>query len=233
MYCTHCGQEIPNESQFCFSCGQKVKPVVRKTAAQDAAEPTAMRPVAAHQEEDTSSVMNTSVEESKYQDNSFDQDSEPYSETVKEVTVPVDGSMISIKREQWGLRIAGLAQIGMILLWASTFVLDSMGVPVTADAENIYLMLLIIILGIEILSFLICGGRRVWAWITGGFRKMVWILLIPICFPIFLTVGVLWLTFASLFIIMVPILPVYLTYRNKRDEAAMYLHDRMSEAISG
>lgn len=217
MYCMHCGQEIPDQSKFCYKCGQQIEVRAHEAAKVDAKAAATMRPVSSAPAADyaTPVVTGTQPDQASPED-LFSADDKLYDEMVDESfenVETVETSAPPMSRGRMGLILAGIAQVGLVLIWLSTYVLDGMGVPVTVGAENAYTILLIAMFALALVSFMFCGGRRVWSWLTKGFSLSLGMAIIPVFLPVFVVVTVFWAAFAMMLVFLVPILPVYLTYR--------------------
>lgn len=110
------------------------------------------------------------------------------------------------------MRIAAVAQIVLVVGELTSIVLENT-VGVTPVIETVMYVLAAFIIGSEIVAWSLCGGHRVISWITSGFTKLWGMALIPVLIPAFLVVAVLWTFCAMALVTLVPILPVYLTYR--------------------
>lgn len=106
------------------------------------------------------------------------------------------------------LVLSGLAEFIMIAL-----VVYGTVTGYSESAEAFVMNGSFVFLGLAFISFLLCGGRRVWAWLTAGFRHLWFLFVIPFTLPFAFCAAIAWLAIVWMVICVLPILPVYLTYR--------------------
>lgn len=219
MYCVKCGQEIPNKSKFCFYCGFTVHDVIRDMMANEGKEIEDTTSSASIQQSQLEDV-ETDVVQPTAQLDSNDDDAVEYEPLVEESQ---QGS--GTTRGKIGLTIAIIGQI----LIVATLIFDSMKLPLKATwtmetAETALTIYLAVILGVDILTYVFCGGRRVIRWIykalyTGwhflplrgiNFMGLIFVLMLDAALAV--TFGFV----MALLCIFVPVVPAFLTYRENK-----------------
>lgn len=250
MYCVKCGQEIPDKSKFCSHCGLPVHSAIRDMMAnenkeisdtQDSATSEAVKIVAARPvqhlesaelvgDQDTTSsalIQQRQLEnvETEVEQPATRLDSNDDEVVEQEHIVEESQQSSSSSRGRIGLIIAIIGQILIVAI----LVFDYMKLPFKAawtieTAETALTIYLAVILGVDVLTYIFCGGKRVIRWILKAFKigwrflplrginfaGLVFALMLDLALAV--TFGFIMMVFC----VFVPVVPAFLTYRENK-----------------